>query len=352
MSSLSFSLAAASRRFLFAQLRALSTKRLVYEERGDPAKILRLETVKLDDTPKADEVLVKWRAAPVNPADVNQLQGVYPVKPQLPAVGGNEGCGWVEKVGSNVSNVKAGDLVIPARSGLGTWRTFGVHKADEIFPLDARLERSVAAMFQVNPPTAYRMLHDFVQLRAGDTVVQNGANSAVGRYVIQIAKILQLNLVNVVRDRPEIGELKAELRELGASVVHTEEEFAKAARELTNVRLALNCVGGRSSLNLARTLGAGGCMVTYGGMSKQAVQCPTGPLIFKGISLRGFWMSQWYDDGHAEERQRMYARLADWFTSGQLRSTKTREFPLEDFEKVVGVALETANVKQLFVMEE
>ncbi|KAI6180743.1 PKS-ER domain-containing protein [Aphelenchoides besseyi] len=333
-------------------VRRLSAQQLVYEERGDPAKILRLEARELKDDPGADEVLVKWRAAPVNPADINQLQGVYPVKPELPAVGGNEGCGWVQKIGSNVSNVREGDLVIPARSGLGTWRTHGMHKSAEIFPLDSQLDRTIAAMFQVNPPTAYRMLHDFVELKGGDTVVQNGANSAVGRYVIQIAKILNLNLINVVRDRPEIGKLKEELKGLGATTVYTEEEFAKSLREFTNVRLALNCVGGRSSLNVARTLGRGGCMVTYGGMSKQAVQCPTGPLIFKNISLRGFWMSQWYDDGHLDERKRMYSRLAEWFKNGELKSTTTNEYQLKDYEQVVGKALETANIKQMFVMSD
>lgn len=79
-------------------------------------------------------------------------------------------------------------------------------------------------MFKVNPPTAYRMLHDFARLEPGDTVVQNGANSAVGRYVIQICRLLNIKSVNVVRDRDEISELKKELGDLGANYVYTEEE--------------------------------------------------------------------------------------------------------------------------------
>jgi len=116
------------------------------------------------------------------------------------------------------------------------------------------------------------------------------------------------------------------------------------------VRLALNCVGGRSSLMLAAALTSQGCMVTYGGMSKQSVQCPTGPLIFKDISLRGFWMSRWYEDGHTEERNKMYKNLADWFRDGRLKSTTVSEHPMEDFQSVVGTALEKPNVKQIFVL--
>jgi trans-2-enoyl-CoA reductase len=82
--------------------------------------------------------------------------------------------------------LKIGDSVVPAQSGLGTWRDFGIHKGHDVFPIDKRLDRTTAAMFQVNPCTAYRMLHDFVELSPGDIVVQNGANSAVGRYVIQV----------------------------------------------------------------------------------------------------------------------------------------------------------------------
>jgi len=243
-------------------VRLLSVKQIVYSEYGDPTKILRLETKDIPDEPQSNEVLVKWQASPINPADLNQLQGVYPVKPKLPAVAGNEGSGWIEKIGSEVKNLKVGDLITPAQSGLGTWRTHGIHKESDVFSVDKELDRNVSAMLQTNPATAYRMLHDFLKLSPGDVIVQNGANSAVGRFVIQIAKILKLDLINVVRNRPDIQGLKQELIELGANVVYTEEEFAKAGKALSDVRLALNCVGGKSSLLLAKTLVSGGVMVT------------------------------------------------------------------------------------------
>lgn len=82
-----------------------------------------------------------------------------------------------------------------------------------------------AATLRTNPSTAYRMLKDFSPLTSGDWVIQNGANSAVGQAVIQIAKHWKYHTINIVRNRDDIDDLKAQLQELGADVVLTEEEF-------------------------------------------------------------------------------------------------------------------------------
>lgn len=78
-----------------------------------------------------------------------------------------------------------------------------------------------------NPCTAYRMLHDFVSLNQNDVIIQNGANSACGQNVIQLANILGYRSVNIIRNRPEpdLENLKNHLKCLGASYVLTEEEL-------------------------------------------------------------------------------------------------------------------------------
>lgn len=113
--------------------------------------MIELTTKELDvDGLPAHHVFVKWLATPVNPADLNQIQGVYPVKPTLPAVGGNEGCAIVEKVGSaSVCGLQQGDMVIPARSGLGTWTEYGVYLATQLYRVDGALPRIDAATLQV-----------------------------------------------------------------------------------------------------------------------------------------------------------------------------------------------------------
>ncbi|PIO53334.1 GroES-like protein, partial [Teladorsagia circumcincta] len=175
--------------------------------------VLKLQTIELPDKPPAGHVHVKWLAAPINPADLNTLQGVYPIKPPLPAVAGNEGYGRVEQVGEGVTAVRVGDHVLPAKAGQGIWRTDGHHKETE-----------------VNPPTAYRMLKDFVDLKPGDTIIQNGANSAVGKAVIQICRLRGIHSVNIVRKRDNLSDLVKELKELGADEVITDEQLAKEYR--------------------------------------------------------------------------------------------------------------------------
>ncbi|VDL72556.1 unnamed protein product [Nippostrongylus brasiliensis] len=130
-------------------------------------------------------VHIKWLAAPINPADLNTLEGVYPVKPPLPAVPGLEGYGRVEKIGSRVKKFRVGDHVLPAKADMGTWRTDGYHDEADLVAIDNSLSMEASATLLINPPTAYRMLKDFVDLKPGDTIIQNGANSAVGRAVIQ-----------------------------------------------------------------------------------------------------------------------------------------------------------------------
>ncbi|CAJ0605456.1 unnamed protein product [Cylicocyclus nassatus] len=341
-----------ARRLSALCIRSVSGKQLVYAEYGDPTKVVKLQTIDLNDTPPSGQVHVKWIASPINPADLNTLQGVYPIKPPLPAVGGSEGFGRVEKLGDGVKTLKVGDHVLPSRSGLGIWRTDGYHKETDLFQIDKTLPLEASASLQVNPPTAYRMLKDFVDLKEGDTIIQNGANSSVGKAAIQICRIRGIRSINIVRKRDNMAAFISSLKALGANEVITEDQLVKEYRgKIKDVRLALNCVGGRSALLLATTLGHGGCMVTYGGMSKQPLQVPTGPLIFKDIRLVGFWMSRWYEDQkNLEERKRMNADLTSWIKSGEFRPPTFEKRNLEHYKEALEAAATSFVKKQLFIL--
>ncbi|CAJ0586806.1 unnamed protein product, partial [Mesorhabditis spiculigera] len=339
-----------SRRFLGS---AAQARQLIYSEYGDPAKVVTYREEPLKSSLEDQEVHIKWQAAPINPADINQIQGVYPVKPPMPAVAGSEGFGIVEAIGSAVKTVKVGDHVIPAKSGLGTWRSDAILGETHVFKIDASLAPEYKATLQVNPPTAYRMLKDFVDLKPGDTVIQNGANSAVGQAVIQICRARDLKSVNVIRKRPDEAaqkRLEDELRGLGADVVLTEDRISRDYRNHNdNVRLALNCVGGRSSLLLAMTMSHGGVMVTYGGMSKQPLSIPTSSLIFKDTRFAGFWMSRWYEQAeNLEERHAMYKELGDWMKAGKLRHPKIEIKRLSEHANALEKAQIDHSCKQVF----
>ncbi|KAM8790952.1 enoyl-[acyl-carrier-protein] reductase, mitochondrial [Rhynchonycteris naso] len=328
---------------------------LVYEHHGQPDKVVELKDLELAAVSGSD-VHVKILAAPINPSDINMIQGNYGLLPKLPAVGGNEGVGRVVAVGSNVTSMKPGDWVIPADAGLGTWRTEAVFSEETLIAVPSDIPLQSAATLSVNPCTAYRMLVDFEQLRPGDSVIQNASNSGVGQAVIQIAVALGLRTINVVRDRPDIQKLIDRLKHLGAEHVVTEEELRKPEmknlfKDLPQPRLALNCVGGKSATELLRHLAPGGTMVTYGGMAKQPVTASVSQLIFKDLKLRGFWMSQWKKAHNPDQFKELILTLCDFIRRGQLAAPACSEVPLQDFQRALEASMQPfTSSKQILTM--
>ncbi|KAM0805954.1 hypothetical protein BDR22DRAFT_878219 [Usnea florida] len=316
-------------------------KSLVYAKNGNPTDVLSLHTHSIGP-PHSSLLTLRTLSAPLNPADINQIQGTYPTAPpftstlgttQPTAVPGNEACFEVLAAGSGVKNVKKGDWVIAKQTGLGTWRTHLQIEEGKIMRVEKEgLRSEQVGTVGVNPVTAYRMLKDFVKLDDGDWWIQNGANSGVGRAAIQLGKRWGYNSIAVVRSRPgEEGEkLKRELEDLGATKVVTDEEiqqdgFKDQVKEWTNggrspLKLALNCVGGNAAMAMARPLSSGACMVTYGGMSKKPMLVGASMLIFKDIRFSGFWVSRW-SDAHPEEKTRTVDELLDMMRKGDLKDT-------------------------------
>ncbi|NXD14969.1 MECR protein, partial [Nothocercus nigrocapillus] len=318
------------------------------------SRLKDLELAPLGDS----DVHIKMLAAPINPADINMIQGTYGLLAQLPAVGGNEGVGQVLGVGSRVTSVRAGDWVIPADAGLGTWRTEAVFPDEALLRVPSDVPVLCAATLGVNPCTAYRMLADFETLRPGDSVIQNAANSGVGQAVIQIAKASGIRTINVVRARPDLPKLVERLVSLGADHVITEEMLRKPDmndifKSIPKPRLALNCVGGKSATEMLRHLQPKGTMVTYGGMAKQPVTVPVSAFIFKDVKLRGFWMTQWKKDQmhNKDGLQSMMQSLCELIQKGQLRAPACTEVPLEDYRAALEASMKPfTSSKQILIL--
>lgn len=316
-------------------------KCLVFDNYGEPKDVLRLHSHSISP-PHRDLVTIRFLAAPINPADINQIQGVYPTKPtwttelgtsEKIAVGGNEGVAEVISVGSSVKNVQKGDWVILKRQGFGTWRTHAQTTAENLLAIKNKdgLNPEQVGTVSVNPCTAYRMLKDFVDLKPGEWFIQNGANSGVGRAAIQLGKLWGYKSINIVRKRDSgMEELKQDLESMGADVVVTDEEvekkdFRDKVKELTNggrepIRLGLNCVGGSIVNSMAKHLAPGSHVVTYGAMSKQPVQLPLGLLIFKNITFNGFWVSKWSEE-RPEEKEACVEEILDLTRQGKFKDT-------------------------------
>ncbi|OAD57160.1 putative trans-2-enoyl-CoA reductase, mitochondrial [Eufriesea mexicana] len=290
------------------------------------------------------KVMIIVTQPPVNPADINTIQGKYPNKPPLPAVPGNEGVGEVIAIGSNIKHLNVGDRVIPNGSHLGTWRTHANYTSEELMKVPKEVGTIEASMLNVNPCTAYRMLKDFVSLKPGDTVIQNGGNSAVGQMVIQLCKLWNYKSVSVVRDRPNIQELKDYLISLGADEIFTENEVKKTqtfkSKKLPSPKLALNCICGQNALEVLRHLAHGGIMVTYGGMSREPLTVPTSALIFKDITIKGFWMTAWTKANmNSLERESMFSELGALFKDKKLKAPPHKLVPFCQYQEAVTNAL-------------
>ena len=310
----------------------------VYDAHGNPAEVLQVRTQPWPVC-APDQAIVAMRAAPINPADLNQIEGKYPIRFPLPATPGFEGAGVVVETGREAAHVSIGAHVILPHN-LGTWREACAVKATELVVVPSEIDLVQAAMLKINPLTAWRLLHGYVELRPGDWVIQNAANSAAGRAVIQIARELGIKTVNIVRRE----ELVEELRVQGGDVVLIDSEALRDnVKESTGgapIRLGLNAVGGDSALRLMNCLAPGGTLVTYGAMSLQPLKVPNGLLIFKDLRFRGIWINKWYDNASRAERIEAFNRIFEMARRGFLRTNVEKTYSLSQIDEAVEHAAE------------
>lgn len=326
---------------------------LQFSSFGDPATQLQCVAAAApatDQAPPLGQVSLRLRFSPIHPSDINLIQGTYGLRPDLPAIPGGEASAIVAAVGEGVTDLAVGDAVI-LRSRIGSWRDTANVDADQCFKVSNEIDLAQAAMLSINPSTAWRMLHDFVKLRPGDWVMQNAANSAVGRCVIQIAKALDLRTVNLVRR----AELSDDLTACGADVVLVDQggkELGEQVRQLTNdspPRLALNAVGGDSALRLMDWLAPAGCHITYGAMARRPLKVPNGFLIFKDLQLRGFWLTRWQKQAPREQIDAMLSSLATMMVQGRLHMPVDKVFsPRKCSDAITAASADQRSGKILF----
>ena len=273
--------------------------------------------------------------APINPADLNMIEGKYGEARDLPDVPGSEGCGRVVAVGAGVDGAWVGRKVLVDGQA---WRESGNWPLDRVVAVPDGLAADHAAVLRVNPPTAWLLLHQFAALQPGDWVLQNAATSAVGRAVIEIAHQRGWKTLNVVRRAAAAEELRA----LGAdAVVVDDEDMGAAAQDVLGgavPRLALNAIGGESATRLAGLLASGGTLVTYGAMSKEALKIPNGFLIFRDLVFRGFWLTRWLRAASPDQVSSLFDQIFRLAASGCFAPRVVAEFPLAE----VGAAVTRA----------
>jgi trans-2-enoyl-CoA reductase len=268
---------------------------------GKPKESLELVCEPIPQALEWGEVLVSIRAAPINPADLYDVQtggqrdAVDAMK--TPFVAGNDGLGFVVKVGPGVKNLQENDWVLPFMPHLGTWRSLAVLKERDTLkiPVDLMPVEYAAMMRELR--VAYRLLEDYGDLRSGDTVILNDANGTIGQVLIQLCHLLKLRSVAVVRVLGNMDRVAPWLKTLGANEVVADTGSLKKELEknkyFAKPKLALDCVGGQSAVRLADTLDDLALLVIYGCMSGRAPSWPWNQWVYKQMQVNGFILSEW-----------------------------------------------------------
>jgi len=354
---------------------------LSYGSHGEPSSVLEFvnHADANDEDPPSyleDAVRVEMWHAPLNPADINTIQGKYPSPFSAKAsadqerirqsrfvpgmtVAGSEGWGRVTNVVGDTSGVEVGDAVVVGQPGLGTFRSSFWTPATSVLPLKQghqlkELLGSQAATIPQLGGTALRMLRDFVALSPGDVVLQNAGNSGVGFMASQLGKtLLGVPVVSISRrggrTPDQWDELVEHLMTDGqcALVVAEEDlssreavkEFQRELRSLSGTgqlpSLALNAVGGESASMLCKCLEIGGTIVTYGGMSMKPVTIATPQFIFRDLRAAGYWHSRWLVQNSLAARQQLLNELATAVLREHVVCPPVKEFSLSHAEEAL-----------------
>jgi NADPH:quinone reductase-like Zn-dependent oxidoreductase len=302
---------------------------------GKPEEGLRLVEIAEPGDPKSGQILIRVEYAPINDSDLLVASGLYAVQPKLPSVVGNEGAGKVLAVGDGVQNVKVGDRVVIPR-GVFSWAEKVLAPAEEAIVLPPEIDPQQAAMLSINPPAAALLLEEFVSLKPGDWIVQNAANSGVGRAVIVFAKQQGLRTINIVRR----SELIHELKEIGADIVllagpNTAAEANRATGGAL-VRLALDGVGGNATGTLLDIVGWDAKIVCYAAPTREPIKVNPLGLVAKRASIHPFFM---YYPEHLPRIPEKIRAAAALVASHQLRAPIAAVYPARRFEQALAHAL-------------
>jgi mitochondrial enoyl-[acyl-carrier protein] reductase / trans-2-enoyl-CoA reductase len=304
-------------------------KRVDLTDYGAPEVVAGCVEVPDVGAPGPGEIVFDVLAFPINPADVSFCRGSYRLRPPLPATPGAECVGRVAALGAGVTQVRSGDLVLNMQRE--NWVQRRRIRGEDAIPVPAGLDLAQAAMLRINPATALLLLEDHVSLAPGDWVIQDVANSAVGRHLIVLAKARGAHTVNVVRR----DDVTAELRALGADVVLKDgPDLAERARAATGgapIRLGIDAVSGDACRRIADCVADGGVVVSYGSMSGQDLVMSRAALT-RGVRTVAFGLSDGLAKRTSAQVREIYADLAIKVRDGVLKAPIDSYYSIEDIK--------------------
>ena len=308
-------------------------KAIRVHEFGGP-EVLRLEEV-AEPQPGEGEVLVRVRAAGVNPVDTYIRSGVHAIKPSLPYTPGLDAAGVVEAVGEGVTRVAAGDRVYTAGTVGGAYAELAVCKESQVYRLPERVSFAQGAGVFTPYATAYRALFNRGQGKAGESVLVHGASGGVGTAAVQFARAAGFKVIGTGGTE----EGRRLVAEQGAHHVldHRAPDYLEQLKTLTGgegVDLILEML---SNVNLGKdldVLARGGRVVVVG--SRGAVEINPRALMSRDASIHGLTLF----NATPRELEGVHAAIGAGLENGTLNPVVGRELPLAEAARAHEAVLE------------
>lgn len=308
-------------------------KAIRVEQFGGPENLQVREVADLKPGP--GQVVVRIRAAGVNPVDTYMRSGQYPRKPSLPYTPGTDGAGTVEAVGDGVKRVSVGDRVYTAGSLTGTYAEQSLCEERSVFPLPANVSFAQGAAMHVPYGTAYRGLFHRANARPGETVLIHGASGGVGTAAVQLARAAGLRVIGTVgSDRGK----KLALAEGAHEVLdHKSPSHFDQALTLTGGRGFDVIIEMLANVNLARDLGIlapDGRVVVIG--NRGTIEINPRDAMMRDGSILG--MSLW--NATSEDLFSIHSALIAGLENKTLRPVIGQEIPFKDAPRAHVAVLE------------
>jgi NADPH:quinone reductase-like Zn-dependent oxidoreductase len=301
-------------------------KALIFDRTGLPQDVLQLVDLPMP-TPKAQEVLIRVTARNINPADIMFIRGMYGIAPKLPSSAGFEASGVVER-GDEAGTVKPGTRVM--FSSTGTWKEYITLPVSLVIPVPDNMPDEVACQAFVNPMTAYAMLEKS-GLKAGEWLLITAGASAFGKFAIQMAKARGIRVAATVRHDSQ----KEVLENLGADlVVNTvSDKLQQKIPDNTDggVHVVFDAVGGILGAKALSCLRQYGKMMVFGALALENMPINSGSLIFKNLTVEGFWLSSWITGISEVERTEAFHAVFGFLLNENSHVDVAGRFRLEDF---------------------
>jgi len=301
---------------------------VVVREFGPP-DVMKIENV-AEPAPGPAQVLIRVKAAGVNPVETYIRSGAYARKPNLPYTPGTDVAGLVEAVGASVAVFKKGDRVYAhgVAAGSGGYAELAVSDEAQVHRLPDGVSFQQGAAIGVPYGTAWRALFQKAHARAGETVFVNGASGGVGTAAVQIARFGGLRVIGTAGTERGL----ALVREQGAHHVlnHRDADYAAQVLTLTGGRGADVIIEMLANVNLDRdldVLALHGRVVVVGNRGR--IEIDPRKLMGKDGAIVGMVGP----NATPEDLRETHAALGGWLEAGGLKPVVGRELPLADASK-------------------